>query len=158
MTAWPIFYILLSGMSLKSNILNSILRRALWLTFTLLLSIGFSTGGVLANSCQGNAGCLICAAMVHPRIPGMDMEMVNPVCQAAEQNSSCGFETDRRADDSDLMAMVAESGTRQYFSIFAAVFDESDQADPYRRVITQFKYPDTGEVTPIYLLNQSLLC
>ena len=145
-------------MTLKSNILKRIFRRTLWLIFTLILTTGFSTAGVLANSCQGSAGCLICAAMVHPHIPGMDTEMVNPGCQTAEQDSSCSFETGRRADASNSMVIVAESGTRQYFSIFAAVFDESDQADLYRRVITKFKYPDTGEDTPIYLLNHSLLC
>ena len=145
-------------MTSKSNILKRIFRRTLWLIFILLLTIGFSTGGVLANSCQGGAGCLICAAMVHPHIPGMDMEMVNPGCQTAEQNSSCGFETGRRVDDSDSMAIIAESGTGQYSKIFQAVSKESDQADLYRGNITQNKYPDPGELTPIYLLDQSLLC
>jgi len=121
-------------------------------------SYSFSVGGVLANSCQGGADCLNCAAAAHPHIPGMDVEMVNQGCQSAEQNSSCGFETGRSSDEFDRMATVAESGTPPYSGIFSAASDESDQADLYREFITQFQNPDRSELTPIYLLNLSLLC
>jgi len=86
------------------------------------------------------------------------MKMVNQGCQSAEQNSSCGFESGPSADDFYNMAAVVKSGTQLYFGIFAATSDESDQIHLYREFITQFQYPDRGELTPIYLLNQSLLC
>ena len=145
-------------MNRKLNILSVFSRRAICIAFTLLIALSFSAGGVLANSCQGGADCLICAAAVHPHIPGMDVEMVNPGCQSAEQNSSCGFETGRSADEFDRTAAVVKSDTHPYSGIFSAASDESDQAHLYREFITQFQSPDRSELTPIYLLNLSLLC
>jgi hypothetical protein len=146
-------------MNSKPNILNVFSRKALWIAFILLMGFSFSTGGALASSCQGGADCLICAAAVHPHLPGMDVEMVNPGCQSAEQNSSCGFEAGRSSNELDSMATVAESGTyHPYSGIFSAVSDDFDQTHLHKRFITQFRYPDRGDLTPIYLLNQSLLC
>ena len=145
-------------MNPKINIRNVLPRKALCIAFILLIGFIFSTGSVLANSCQGGADCLICAAAVHPHIPGMDAEMVNQGCQSAEQNSSCGFETGRSADEFDRTAAVVKSDTHPYSGIFSAASDESDQAHLYREFITQFQSPDRSELTPIYLLNLSLLC
>ena len=145
-------------MNPKINIRNVLPRKALCIAFILLIGFIFSTGSVLANSCQGGADCLICAAAVHPHIPGMDVEMVNQGCQSAEQNSSCGFETGRSADEIDRTAAVVKSNTHPYSGIFSAASDESDQAHLYREFITQFQSPDRSELTPIYLLNLSLLC
>ena len=145
-------------MTRKLNILSVFSRRAICIAFTLLIALSFSAGGVLADSCQGGADCLVCAAAAHPHIPGMDAEMVNPGCQSAEQNSSCGFETGRSADEFDRTAAVIKSGTHPYPGIFSAASDESDQAHLYREFITQFQSPDRSESTPIYLLNLSLLC
>ena len=145
-------------MNRKLNILTVFSRKALYIAFTLLMAFSFSAGGALAKSCQGDADCLICAAAVHPHLPGMDVETVNRGCASAEQNSSCGFETGRSADELDSMATVAESGTQTYPGIFSAASDDFDQTHLRGRFITQFRYPDRGELTPIYLLNQSLLC
>ena len=145
-------------MNRKLNILNGFPRKALCLTLILLIGFSFSAGGVLANSCQGGADCLNCATAAHPHIPGMDVQMVNPGCQSAEQNSSCGFETGRSTDEFDKTTAVVKSDTQPYFGIFSAASDESDQADLYREFITQFQSPDRSELTPIYLLNLSLLC
>jgi len=146
-------------MNSNLNILNAFSRKALRIAFILLIGFSFSAGGALAKDCPGGPGCLICAAAVHPRIPGMDVEMVNRGCASAEQNSSCGLETGRRADELDRMAAVAESGTQQpYPGIFSAAPAEFDQAHLHPGFITQSQYPDRGELTPIYLLNQSLLC
>ena len=145
-------------MNRKLNILNAFSRKALCIAFLLVIGFSLSAGGVLANSCQGGADCLNCAAVAHPHIPGMDVEMVNPGCQSAEQNSSCGFETGHSADEFDRIATVAESGAHPYSGIFSAASDESDQAHLYREFITQFQNPDRSELTPIYLLNLSLLC
>jgi hypothetical protein len=89
----------------------------------------------------------------------MDMKRVNQQgCRSAEQNSSCGFESGPKADDFYSMAAVVKSGTQPYFGILPAASDETDQTHLYREFITKFQYPDRGELTPIYLLNQSLLC
>jgi len=145
-------------MTRKLNILIGFSRKALCIAFLLLIGFSFSAGGVLANSCQGGADCVICAAAAHPHIPGMDVQMVNPGCQSAEQNRSCGFETGRNADEFGRTAAVVKSSTQPYSGIFSAASDESDQADLYREFITQFQNPDRSELTPIYLLNLSLLC
>jgi hypothetical protein len=145
-------------MNLKLNILNVFSRKTLWIAFTLLMGFSFSAGGVLANSCQGGADCLICATAAHPHLPGMDVEMVNPGCQSAGQNRSCGFESGHRPDEFDSMAAVAGSGTQPYSGIFSAASDEFDPTHLHQGFITQFHYPGRGELTPIYLLNQSLLC
>jgi hypothetical protein len=158
LTGSPLSFMLLSGMNPKIHIRGEFTRKALWTAFILLIGFSFSTGGALASSCQGGADCLICAAAVHPHLPGMDVEMVNPGCQSAEQNSSCGFEAGHSADEFGSMATVAESGTHLYPGIFSAASDESDQAHLHRVLIARFEYPDRGELTPIYLLNNSLLC
>ena len=158
MTPGYIFYILHSGMNLKLNIGPDFFRKTLWIVFTLFIGISFSAGGVMANSCQGGPDCLNCAAAVHPRMPGMDPEMVNPGCQSADQNGSCGFEAGQSPDDLEAMAAVVKSGSHPPPGIFSAAFVESGQAYLYQGFNTQFQYPDRSELTPIYLLNLSLLC
>jgi len=145
-------------MNLKSNIGPDFFRKTLWIVFTLFIGISFSAGGVMANSCQGGPDCLNCAAAAHPRMPGMDPEMVNPGCQSADQNGSCGFEASQNPDDLEAMAAVVKSGSHPPPGIFSAAFDESGQTYLYQGFNTQFQYPDRGELAPIYLLNLSLLC
>ena len=145
-------------MNQKLNILNAFSRKALCIAFLLLIGFSFSVGSVLANSCQGGADCLNCAAAAHPHIPGMDLEMVNQGCQSAEQNRSCGFETGHSADEFDNLAAVVKSGTHPSSGIFSAASDQSDQADLYLEFITPFQNHYRSELTPIYLLNLSLLC
>jgi hypothetical protein len=145
-------------MNRKLNILHAFSRKALCIAFLLVIALSLSAGGVLANSCQGGADCLDCVAAAHPHIPGMDVEMVNPGCQSAEQNRSCGIETGRSADEFDNTAAVVKSGTHPSSGIFSAASDESDQVDLYREFITPFQNHYRSELTPIYLLNLSLLC
>jgi len=145
-------------MNLNSNILKDFSRKTLWILFTLFVGISFSAGGVMANSCQGGADCLNCATAAHPHIPGMDVQMVNPGCQSAEPNGSCGFEAGRSADEFDKTTAVVKSGTHPFPGIFSIASDESDQADLYREFITPFQNHYRSELTPIYLLNLSLLC
>ena len=149
---------LLCGMNRKLNILNVFSRKALYIAFILLIGFSFSAGGALAKDCPGGAGCLNCATAAHPHLPGMDADMVTPGCQSAEQNRPCGFEVGHSADELDSIAAVAESGTHPYSGIFSAASDEFDPTHLHQRFITQFHYPGRGELTPIYLLNQSLLC
>jgi len=142
-------------MNPKIHILSEFSHKAFRIAFLLLIGLSFSAGGVLANSCQGGPDCLNCAAVAHPHIPGMDVEMVNPGCQSAEQNRSCGFETDHSADEFDNTAAVVKSGTHTSSGIFLAA---SDQADLHREFVTLFQNHYRSELTPIYLLNLSLLC
>jgi hypothetical protein len=145
-------------MNRKLNIRNPFSRKALCFAFALLIALSFSAGGVLANSCQGGADCIICAAAAHPHMPGVDMEMVNQGCQSVEQNSSCGFEAGPSANEFNKLAAVVKSDTQPYLGIFPAASDESDQTHLCREFISQFQYPDRSELTPIYLRNLSLLC
>ena len=145
-------------MNRKLNMLRVFTRKAICISFTLLIALSFSAGSVMANSCQGGPDCLNCAAAAHPHIPGMDMEWINQSCQPAEQNRSCGFESGTGADDSGKMARIVNSGTHPFSVIFSIASDEYDQSQLYRDFLTQFQYPDRGELTPIYLLNLSLLC
>ena len=147
-----------SGMKRKLNIRNPFSRKAFCIAFALLIALSFSAGGVLANSCQGGADCIICAAAAHPYMPGMDMKMVNQGCRSAEQSDSCGFESGRSTDEFDRLAAVAESGAHPYPGIFSFTADAADQDHLGRIFIAQFQYPDRGELTPIYLRNLSLLC
>ncbi len=127
-------------MKLKLNVLNLFSRKTLGIVLMLLGGIGFSAGGVMADSCQGGIGCLNCAAAAHPHMPGVDADMGNHGCQPDGQNKSCGFEVGHRADKFDRIAAVAESGTHPYSGIFSAASDESDQAHLYQVFITQFQF------------------
>ena len=145
-------------MNRKLNILNAFPRKALCIAFLLLIGFSFSVGSVLANSCQGGADCLNCAAAAHPHIQGMDLEMDNQGSQTTEKNKSCDFETGHNTDDFDNTAAVVKSGTHPSPGIFSATSDRSGQADLYREFITPFQNHYRSELTPIYLLNLSLLC
>lgn len=145
-------------MNPKAHIRGEFSRKALSITFFLLIGFSLSAGGVLANMCQGGPDCFNCAETAHPHIPGMDIEMVNQSCKSAEQKSSCGFETGHSADEFDRIAAIAESGTHTSSGIFSAARDGSDRAHVHRGFIAQFQVFDRGRLTPIYLLNHSLLC
>ncbi len=149
---------LLGGMNLKPNILKAFSRKTLWILFSLFIGISFSTGGVMANSCQGGSDCINCAAAAHPHLPGMDAEMLNQGCQSTDQNRSCGFEASHSAGDLERMAAVVKPGIPLFNGIYSVASDEPGQAYLHQGFFTQFQYPDRGELTPIYLLNLSLLC
>jgi hypothetical protein len=124
----------------------------------LLVSIGFSAGGAMANHCQGGIDCLNCAAMAHGHMPSNHLTVGYHGCRPVGQNGSCGFETGHRPDKFDRIASTTGFGNFQHAGIFSAASDNSDQAHLYRLVIPPYHYPVLGELTPVYLLNQSLLC
>lgn len=145
-------------MNLKLNILNVFSRRTLCIIFILLVGISFSVGGVMANSCQGGAGCLNCAAAAHPHIPGMDADMANQGCQPADQNRSCGFESGHRPNEFDRIASVVGFGTYPYTGIFIVASDKFDPTSLPGMPISRIQFDDRGGSSPIYLSNRSLLC
>ena len=145
-------------MKLKLNVLNLFSRKTLGIVLMLLVGIGFSAGGVMADSCQGGIGCLNCAAAAHPHMPGVDADMGNHGCQPDGQNRSCGFEVGQRADKFDRIASAVEFSTDQYSGIFFVASDKFDQTPVPEALISQLQYRDTGGSTPIFLLNRSLLC
>jgi len=126
--------------------------------FILLVGISFSAGGVMANSCQGGAGCLNCAAAAHPHIPGMDADMANQRCQSTDQNRSCGFESDPHPNEFDRIVSVVGFGTYPYTGIFIVASDKFDPTHLSGMSISRIQSADTGGSPPIYLSNRSLLC
>ena len=145
-------------MNLKSNIGPDFFRKTLWIVFTLFIGISFSAGGVMANSCQGGPDCLNCAAAAHPHIPGMDADMANQGCQSADQNRSCGFESDPHPNEFDRIVSVVGFGTYPYTGIFIVASDKFDPTHLSGMPISRIQFADTGGSPPIYLSNRSLLC
>jgi hypothetical protein len=153
-------YILLSGMNLKLSIhtATAFLRKTLSIILIVSISIGFSIGSALANSCQGGADCIICAELPHRHVPGAGADMEDPDCRTAGQNSTCGFEASRNPDEFQGIVSSVRSYHQAHAGIFAAVSDENGQILLPKGFVSQFLLSDSGGAAPIYLLNQSLLC
>ena len=151
-------YILLGGMNIDLNILKPFCRTAICIILMLFISIGFSFGAALANSCQGGADCLICADLPHRHVPVAEAEMEDPGCRPAGQNSTCGFETSQAPDEFRGIVSSVRSYHHPYAGIFAAVSDEYGQTLLPKEFVPQFLLSDSGGAAPIYLLNQALLC
>jgi len=145
-------------MKLERNILKPFCRTAICIILMLFISIGFSFGAALANSCQGGADCLICADLPHRHVPVAEAEMEDPGCRPAGQNRTCGFETSRNPDEFRGIASSVRSYHQAHAGIFAAVSDEYGRIRLSKEFVSQFLLSDSGGAAPIYLLNQSLLC
>jgi len=145
-------------MNLKFKIRAPFLPKALSIIMTVLMGIGFSIGGALANSCQGGVNCPVCAEMPHGHVPGTTAGMEKPGCPAGGQNSTCGFEAGRGPDELRSIVSSVRSYQQAYTGIFAAVSDEFGQNLLPKEFVPQIQLSDSGGATPIYLLNQSLLC
>jgi len=151
-------YILLSGMNLKSNIGNACFRTAICIGLVLLVSVGYSLGGVRAESCQGGADCLICARQPHNHSADMPAGMAKPGCWPDGQNSSCGFKAAPDTEKFYGIASMVRTLQPERSVIFAGASDEEGQFRLSRGRISLFSLPEPGGKAPIYLLNQSLLC
>ncbi len=151
-------YILLSGMNIDLNILKPFCRTAICIILMLFISIGFSFGGALANSCQGGADCFICAELPHGHVPVAAAEMEDPGCRPVGQNSACGFETSQNPAEFQGIASSVRSYHPVNTGIFSAASDRYDPALLPGEFISQFRLSDSNGAVPIYLLNHSLLC
>lgn len=142
-------------MKLKPNIPGAIARKAFCIALVLLISLNFLVGSALASDCRGGAGCLICAASMHPGFPEMDM--ASDGCPPAAQNSSCGFEV--------------SPGPYKFLGIIPAVIpDNNELGGIISDVSADEAVYSAGEFLPqtvvstasrsssIYLINNSLLC
>jgi hypothetical protein len=147
-------------MNLKLSIhtATAFLRKTLSIILIVCISIGFSIGSALANSCQGGADCIICAELPHRHVPGAGADMEDPDCRTAGQNSTCGFEASRNPDEFQGIVSSVRSYHQAHAGIFAAVSDENGQILLPKGFVSQFLLSDSGGAAPIYLLNQSLLC
>ena len=145
-------------MNVKLNIRKGFHRKAICFIFVLFISISFPLSGAMADSCKGGVGCLNCTEPAHSHVPGTEAGMAPHGCQPAEQNSTCGFETSQIPDEFHGIVSSARSNHQVYSGIFAAASDVYGQFRVPGEFISQFPLSDSGGQTPIYLLNQSLLC
>jgi len=111
-------------MNVKLNIRKGFSRKAVWFIFILFVSISFPLSGAMADSCKGGVGCLNCAEPAHSQAPGTHTDMAPHGCQAAAQNSTCGFETSQSPDEFHGIVSSARSYHQGYSGIFAAASDE----------------------------------
>jgi hypothetical protein len=145
-------------MNLKLNIRKAFFRKAICISFVLFISISFPLSGAMADSCKGGVGCLDCTEPAHSHIPGTHTDMAPHGCQPGEQNSTCGFETSQSPDEFHGIVSTARSYHQADSGIFAAASDVYGQFRVPGEFISQLPLSDSGGQTPIYLLNQSLLC
>jgi len=153
-----VYYILLSGMNYQFNIRPGFFQKVLSIMLAVLMGIGFSFGGALASSCEGGTDCPVCAEFPHGHVPGAAMDMQSPGCAPDGQNSPCGLETGQDPDKVHSIVSPARSYQQGHAGIFAAASDEYGQPLFSKKSIPQILLADSGRPTPIYLLNQSLLC
>lgn len=140
------------------NILNAFLRKACYIIFALFLSISFSLGGALANGCKGGPGCMNCAQLAHLHVPGAVAEMENHDCWPGDNNGTCGVETNQNPDEFRGIASAVRSDNHAYSGIFTAASGEQGQSHLSEKSLSQFRSRGSVRITPIYLLNHSLLC
>jgi hypothetical protein len=145
-------------MRFKLNILNSSSRKACYIIFTLFISISFSLGSALANSCKGGVGCLSCAQLVHLHVPGAEADMQNHGCRPGDNNGTCGVETNQNPDEFRGIASAVRLDNPAYSGIFTDTSDEHGQSHLSGGLLSHFHSRGSVRITPIYLLNHSLLC
>lgn len=145
-------------MSLKFNIGHAFARKTICSSLILLISIGFSFGGAQADSCRGDADCLICTQQLHRHLAGAQPRAENANCTPGEQNSTCGFEDTQGAEKFYGLASTVRSFHQVRSGIFCGAYGEDGQFRLCRELIAPFFLSDPGPKAPIYLRNHSLLC
>lgn len=145
-------------MKFDRSIFNTFCRTAICIISILSISIGFSFGSALADSCQGGADCMVCAERPHGHVPGAAANMENSDCSSSGPNNTCGFEASQNPDDFRGIVSAVRSYHQTYAGIFATVSAEFGQILLPKEFVPQFLLTDSDETTPIYLLNQALLC
>jgi hypothetical protein len=145
-------------MKLELNILKPFGRKSICVILILLTGIGFAFGSAAVNSCESGADCLACAALPHGHVPGAATDMERPGCPSDGQNSTCGFEASRDPLEFRGIVSTVRSYHQSHSGIFAAISDEYGQTLFPKEFVPQFLLSDSGGISPIYLLNQALLC
>ena len=150
--------ILHSGMKSKLNILAALLRKGVCIAFMLLISVNFSVGSSLSNTCKGGPDCANCADSAHSHMPGATAQMENTNCRPGDKNTTCGFEAGRTPDDANRIALTVRSDPYEFPGIFVVRSEVHTRPNSSGDFPLQFDSPDTNGAIPIFLLNDSLLC
>lgn len=100
---------------------------------------------------------MVCAALPHGHMPGA-ADVENPGCAPAGQNSTCGFEAGQDPDEFRGIVSHDRTYNQTHTGIFAAASEEYNQTHSSDEFVPQFLLSDSGGTSPIYLLNQTLLC
>ena len=145
-------------MILKLNIRNVFFRKACCVIFVLLISISFSLGGALAKSCEGGPDCVNCVELAHPHVPGEMADMENHGCGPGQKDGTCGIEAGQIPDEFHGLVSAARPDNHEFSGIFTAASDGFGQSYLSAEIISLFLSPDSGKITSIYILHQSLLC
>ena len=145
-------------MHIKLNIFHVLSRKAVCIIFIMLISVNFALGGALAKSCKGGPDCANCVALAHTHVPGAEAGMGNFGCRPGDKNDTCGFEAGRIPNEFYGITSAFRSDNHEFSGIFTAVSDGYGPSYLSREFISLFLSPDSGRITPIYLINQSLLC
>ena len=146
-------------MNLKLNIGNAHLRHTICISLVLLMGIGYSfSASARAESCQGGVDCLICARQLHHHTADIPTSMTTSGCWPDGQKSSCGFEAAPDAEKFYGIASTVRLLHPERSAIFIGASDEEGQFRLSRGRISPFSLSEPDGKTPIYLLNDSLLC
>ena len=145
-------------MNSGSNMLNPFGRKAICIILVLLMCISFSSGSAAANSCEGGVDCPVCAERPHGHVPGAAASMDNPDCPLGGENNTCGIEAKQVPDEFQGIVSSIRSYHQLYNGIFATVLDEYGYTFLSKEFASQFLFSDSKGKTPIYFLNQTLLC
>ena len=140
------------------NIKLNIFKALVLIFLALFISIGLSPGGALADNCQGGVDCFKCAERSHRHVPGVAAGIEDSDCRTSGQDSTCGFEAGQIPDEFQGIVSSDRSYHQAHTGIFAAASDEYGQIRLPDEFVPQFLLSDSGGTTPIYLLNQALLC
>jgi len=146
-------------MNYKLNIPNAFSRKVICVTLVLVVSLSLLAGGALADTCHGGTGCLNCAESMHPQLPGMDEGMMVPhgCRQPLIPDSSCSFEASPGPDKFHAIIPSVDPVNFETGSIYISISD-NDPSPTAGAFLSQTLYFGAGRSTPIFLINQSLLC
>lgn len=146
-------------MNYKPTIPSSFSRKAICITLVLILGLGLLAGGALADTCHGGPGCLSCAASIHPPFPGTEMDMMAPhgCRQPLNPDSSCSLEAGRGAHEFQGIISSVRPENIDTGCISTAT-SGSDPSHLGAGFLSLTPYYRSARSSPIFLLNQSLLC
>ena len=145
-------------MSGNINIRCGFTRKTFSVFLVALVGFSLSAGGAMAGICRGGIDCFICAAEAHPHLPAADANVGDSGCQPVGQKETCGVETGTRSTKINQIVTSAQFSNFQIAGIFIAAYDDPYHAQLYRTRIALLQHPERSELTPVYLLNQSLIC
>jgi len=141
--------------------MNTFSRQAICITLVLVVSLSVMTGGALTATCHGGSGCLNCAETIHPQLPGTDMDMGMVVPHGCQKplipDGSCSFEISPGPDEFQGIISSVRPGNMDAGCIIVSVSD-NDPSHTAGAFLSLTLYSGANRSSPIFLINQSLLC